>query len=165
MKYLDRFDEMKAAGKGLYLYSETKGSGKTMMMAAIANELMHKHRTAVRFSTSLQILDEIKRTWEAKEESEHKLLDALATAPVLVIDDFGTERAKDWINDKFYQIINGRYISKKITMFTANMDINNLSYDDRITNRIKEMCYMIPFPNESVREHMAAGSMSELLRR
>lgn len=164
--YFNDFDKWQSRGMGLYFYSETKGSGKTLTMAALANELMHRLNKPVKFCTSLQILDEIKATWDrqgGEYETEHKLLDALVTTEVLIIDDFGTEQVKDWVQDKFYQIINGRYIDNKVTLYTSNIDLNRHKYDDRITNRIKEKAFQIPFPEESVREHIAEQNLKELM--
>lgn len=161
--WLEHFDEMHDEGKGLYLYSGSKGTGKTMMAACIANELICERNITVKFATSVQIINEIKATWgKASENTTSKLLDDLVSADVLVIDDFGTEKAKDWISEAFYSIINGRYVDKKVTIFTSNMSIDNLEYDDRITNRIKERNYVIPFPEESVREHIAQQNNEEL---
>lgn len=162
--YLDKFDQMESAGLGLYLYSDTKGSGKTRMAASIANELLRQGKQ-VKFATSTNILKEIKDTWRNDSKySESRLLDQLAIADILVIDDFGTEKPADWINDKFYHIINERYIGKKVTIFTSNMAIDRLDYDDRITNRIKERTYSIAFPEESVRELIAQNNAVEMVR-
>ena len=151
--WLDHMDAMTEAGKGLYFWSVTKGCGKTMMAAALANELIHKHKKYVKFATSLDILDEIKATYNKdSEENEKSLLDDLVKADYLIIDDFGTERASDWAGEKFYQIVNRRYIDKKVTFFTSNYDLKNLEYDDRISNRIRERSFTVHFPEESVRE-------------
>jgi DNA replication protein DnaC len=162
--WLDNFDNMKERGMGLYLFSLAKGSGKTRMAASIANELINEKKVMVKFATSMQIIDEIKSSWNKEHGvSESKLLDQLVTTEVLVIDDFGTERATDWTGEKFYSIINGRYADKKITIFTSNMSLTDLKYDDRITNRIKERNYLIPFPEESVRDHIAEKNRTEIL--
>lgn len=151
--WIDHMDAMTEAGKGLYFWSVTKGCGKTMMAAALANELIHKHQKYVKFATSLDILDEIKATYNKdSEENEKSLLDDLVKADYLIIDDFGTERASDWAGEKFYQIVNRRYIDKKVTFFTSNYDLKNLEYDDRISNRIRERSFTVHFPEESVRE-------------
>lgn len=164
--WLSDFDAMKERGMGLYFYSNTKGSGKTRMAASIANYLINDKKIQVKFSTSLQILNEIKASWEKseKEYTESKLLGFLTTTDVLVIDDFGTEQSeKAWINERFYHIINSRYVNKKITIFTSNFHIGELKYEDRITNRIKERTFQVPFPDESVRELIAQENFKELV--
>lgn len=154
--YLENLDKNIEEGKGIYLWSEVKGSGKTMLITALANELINKHQKSVKFATSLDILDEIRATYDPHSEvSESKLLNDLYNTEFLVIDDFGTERATDWVGEKFYQIVNNRYINKKVTFFTSNYDLKTLKYDDRITNRMGERSYIIHFPEESVREFIA----------
>lgn len=162
--YLDDFEKQKEQGMGLFIWSRTKGSGKTRIAAGIANELMKSY--VVKFAVSLTILQEIKNTWRRDTEySESRLLDALSTADVLIIDDFGVERPADWINDKLYQIINERYINRKVTIFTSNESLETLQYDDRITNRIKERTYQIAFPEESVRDHIAERHREEMIEK
>lgn len=162
--YLDDFKNQKETGMGLYIWSKTKGSGKTRIAAGIANELLKEY--PVKFSVSVTILQEIKNTWRKDAEySENKLLDALSTTDILVIDDFGVEAPADWINNKFYQIINERYINRKVTIFTSNDPLETLQYDDRITNRIKERTYQVSFPEESVREYIAENNQNELLKK
>ncbi len=162
--WLKNFETMKERGMGLYLYSGRKGSGKTRMAASIANELLYEKDIRVKFATSLQILKEIKASWNNRdvECSESRLLDFLCTSEILIIDDFGTEQTKDWIGERFYQIINSRYVDKKITIFTSNARPDLLEYDDRIINRIKERTFQIPFPEESVRDIIARQNMREL---
>lgn len=162
--YLDDFVNQKERGMGLYIWSRTKGSGKTRIAVGIANELMKNY--SVKFAVSLTILQEIKNTWRRDTEcSENQLLDALYTTAILVIDDFGVERQADWINDKMYQIINERYINRKVTIFTSNDPLETLQYDDRITNRIKERTYQIAFPEESVRDHIAEQLREEIIEK
>ena len=108
--YLAEFDKFAETGSGLYLYSRTRGTGKTLSASALGNELVEKgHR--VKFATSPQILTEIKRTYEKGDNSpgqmtESRLLDALVDVEILIIDDFGTEDVTKWANNKFYEIIN-----------------------------------------------------------
>lgn len=161
--WLGQIARMKSDGMGLYLYSNCKGSGKTRMATSIANELIYEHGMSVKFATSVQIINEIKASWDKEEGvTEHQLLDDLAKAEVLIIDDFGIETVRDWIAEKIYQIINQRYINKLITIFTSNLSIDELAYDDRITNRIREKCYMLAFPNESIRNYISERNMAEL---
>lgn len=163
--YLNNFNVLKGQGKGLYIYSQTKGSGKTRMAVSLANELMDKG-IQVKFATSLQILAEIKKSWDKNSEyqSESELINQLSTTEVLIIDDFDVEQGgKAWISERFYQIINSRYMDKKVTIYTSNSGIESLGYDDRIVNRIKERSFVLPFPEESVRDRIAKENMYELI--
>lgn len=161
--WLDNLEWMEERGKGLYIYSITKGSGKTRMATSVANELIHKHNRQVKFATSVQIINEIKASWNNADSSEAKLLADLSNAPFLIIDDFGTEVPRDWIGDKFYSIINQRYVECKPTIITSNQSLDTLQYDERITNRIMEMCFQIPFPEESVRKYIADDMIKDLI--
>lgn len=165
--WLHHFESMQEEGMGLYLHSKEKGSGKTRMAVSIANELIYEKKIQVKFATSLQILNEIKSTWDKNDSSisESKLLDFLSTTRVLIVDDFGMEKHKDWIDDKFNGIINYRYNTKKITIFTSNESLEMLKYDDRIKNRILERTFQIPFPEESIREVIAKQNMMELINK
>lgn len=162
--WLNDFKAFKGQGDGLYIYSNTKGSGKTRMAVSIANELIKKGEQ-VKFCTSLQILNEIKASWErTNEQTESKLLDQLSNAKILLIDDFGAEKSdKPWINERFYQIVNNRYVDRKITIYTSNNRPDYLDYDDRIINRIQERSFLIPFPEESVRLKIAKDNMAEMV--
>lgn len=152
--YMSEFKALQAQGKGLYLYSETKGSGKTRLVASVANELIKEHQ--VKFATSTAIIEEIKKSWDKDTEVvESKLIDDLIMAEILIIDDFGTEEVKPWINQRFYHIVNERYNYKRVTIYTSNYDLKKLQYDDRTTNRIKETTFQIRFPEESIRDYIA----------
>lgn len=154
--WFDMLDDMKQRGLGLYLFSDTKGSGKTRMAASIANELMLEHNMQVKFSTAARILTEIRDTYNKEStHTESKLLDDLANSSVLVIDDFGTEKVTDWANEKVYEIINDRYVAKKITIFTSNICVKDLQYNARIKNRVQERVVEVQFPEESIRDYIA----------
>ena len=151
-------------GMGLYFFSPTKGTGKTRAAAIVANELMKKN-VDVRFTTSGTILEQIKSTFDGG--TKENVLEELKVVDVLVIDDFGTEKVTKWRNETFYSIIDYRYTSKRPTIFTSNCSIKDLEdaeYDSRITSRIKEMCYMVPFPATSVRDKKAHENQMQMNR-
>ena len=163
--YLNNFDSLKTAGMGLYIHSNTKGTGKTRMAASVANHIMSNTTLQVRFATTTRIITEIKATWDKdREQSESKLLNDLSRVSVLIVDDLGVEIYKKWIEQVFYQIINERYINNLPTIFTSNCGIGSLEYDSRITNRIKEKTFQIAFPEESVREAIMRKNHEELIQ-
>lgn len=164
--WLRDFMEMQKKGMGLYLFSSTPGSGKTLMAACLANELMHEYGKAVRFYTSMDIIEEITKSWDKLSDLlESDLLRKFREVDILVIDDFGIERQTDWIEEKFYQIINARCASKKITIFTSNLSVDDLKHDVRTKSRIKAQTYQLPFPEESIREDIAHANMNDMMQR
>lgn len=164
--WLRDFEEMEQKGMGLYLFSGTPGSGKTFMAACLANELIRENGKRVRFATSMDIIEEIKRSWDfSSGHSESQVLQELTDTDVLIIDDFGVEQPKNWIAERFYQIINARYTLKKITIITSNLSVEDLKYDSRIKNRVQERTYQLPFPEESIRGQIARENMSDMMNR
>lgn len=161
--WMDNFEDMKKFGKGFYLYSPTKGCGKTRFAISLANELIETKNCSVKFATSIQIINELKATWnKSYEYTEQQLLEELARAEVLIIDDFDTETPKEWIEERLYQIINTRYMNNLITIFTSNTALEDTSYDERIRNRILEKSFRLVFPNESIREQLGKSNQEQL---
>lgn len=163
--WFQNLDQMMKEGVGLYISSTTRGSGKTRMAASIANELMYEHDYPVKFATSIQIITDIKATWEKiNTESESRLLKNLTSIKVLVLDDFGTEVLKDWIGERFYHIVNERYVRNLPTIYTSNYRLGQLKYDERITNRILEKTLQVVFPEESIRKRIADEREREAIK-
>jgi len=162
-RWLDEFGKIEKSGLGLYMYSEAKGTGKTRMLASIANELVNKG-IQVKFATSLQILQEIKSTWDKNADySERRLLNDLSNTRVLAIDDFGVEKDQPWINERFLQILNERCNVKKITIFSSNIEPGRLKYDERIIDRLKECTMSVHFPEHGVREAIGKEKREKFL--
>lgn len=150
--YLKNLDKYK--GKGFYIYSGTKGSGKTYMLAIIGNELL-KRGQAVRFARTTEILDLIKESYNDPSEKTKDILKGLVEIEYLLIDDIGAERATDWVNEQFTYIIDKRMTTNKTTMFTSNETVKDLNLNDRIINRINRITIKMKFPEISVRDILA----------
>lgn len=174
-RYVELFDEIQeTTGKGLYFHSGVKGSGKTRLAVSIANDLITGKGIPAKFSTTVQILEQIKSTWgerahgrDAADQArtEEKLIRDIISVPVLIVDDIGVEQPKDWINERFYNILNGRMIGKRTTIFTSNYRMEELKLDDRIVSRIDKMALPIEFPAESVRAIIAGKENDDLMDR
>ncbi len=173
-RYVEKFPEIQEMGKGLYFHSGIKGSGKTRLAVSIANDLIKKNLVAAKFCTTIQILDQIRETWGAMEKkrdqadqirTETRLIRDIVSVPLLIIDDIGVEQPKDWINERFYNILNGRMIEKRITIFTSNFRMDELKLEDRIVSRIDKMALPIEFPAESIRAAIARKENDDLLDR
>lgn len=162
--YILNFDVFRSEGKGLYFYSSTKGSGKTMLAIAIGNALINVHGVQVKFLTTPDLLSEIKRTYDAKSEyKESELLESLKQVEVLILDDIGVEKQSGWMNEILYKILNHRMTANLVTIFTSNVHISKLQHDERITSRIEKMALPVQMPEESIRRAIARKENEELV--
>lgn len=145
---------------GLFI-TGPKGTGKTHIAAAIANQLMNQG-TAVICMTMIDLLERIKKTYERNTDSESTVLNLYKQVPLLIIDDMGKEPATEWGISKIYAIINGRYEGYMPTIVTTNYDDQQLvkrltpANGDDITadatiDRLREMCHGILMTGQSWR--------------
>ena len=148
--FILKFEQFLERGIGLYIYSSTKGSGKTMLSCCILNEISDRYPISVKFINALDLLEMTKQGYKGDEPEE---LRPLYTSSVLFIDDIGVQMAKDWINTIFYRLINVRYTERLVTIYTSNIATDALKMDERIIDRIESTTYLVELPEVPVR-HM-----------
>lgn len=95
-QYILRFPQFQEKGMGLYIYSGTKGSGKTMLSCCILNEIVKRYAVSVKFINALDLLEMTKKGFQGGEET-----DQLYHAGLLVIDDIGVQMSKEWVDTVF----------------------------------------------------------------
>ncbi len=159
--FILKFEQFREHGMGLYIYSATKGSGKTMLSCCILNEISDRYPVSVKFINALDLLEMTKQGYKGDEPEELK---PLYTCSVLVIDDIGVQMAKDWINTVFYRLINVRYTDHLVTIYTSNMATEALKMDERIVDRIGSTTYLVELPEVPVR-HMKQEQEKEKIFR
>lgn len=158
INFVRNFEAIKPKGKGLYFYGYEKSSGKTRLTVSIGNALMNIHRVEVKFVTTINLIQEIRATFDkGAVYTQSQLLEAVKRIDVLILDDIGTEKLSPWVNEIFYSILNDRMTGNKITIFTSNGTIEELQHNERIKNRIEKMALPVWFPEESVRRYVAKG--------
>lgn len=165
VNFIKNYETFQEEGKGLYLYSEVKGSGKTRMATSIGNALIKVKRMGVKYTTTLDLLSEIKKTFDQDSKvSESEIIESIKKVDVLILDDVGVENPTSWVKSIFYSILDGRMNNKKVTIFTSNLSMDQLQHDDRLKSRIEKMAIPIEFPSESIRGQLAKSENEELQR-
>lgn len=158
--FIMQFDKFRKQGKGLYIHSDTKGSGKTMLACCIANEVLKKHDIPVKFTSMIEYIELVKDKSEAGKEKRTALMDAV----LLLVDDIGaTIEDKEWISNAIFRLVNRRHENLLPTIYTSNVPIESLKCGDRITSRIYEDSIPIVMPEVSIRKKKADKYREEFL--
>lgn len=146
LRYAVNYGQIRQRGLGMYLYGAS-GAGKTYLAACVANMLLNAGKQVV-FANVNAILSEIRYAY-SQRGSERPIIERYVTSDLAIFDDIGTEKytkaseAVSFAQDKFFQIIDGRYIRQKPTIFTSNYSLQQLVEERGImlktVERITEM--------------------------
>ncbi len=103
------------------------GCGKTHLAAAIANACV-EHGQAVLFVTVPDLLDHLRSTFSPNSATGYDTrFEQVRTAPVLILDDLGTESSTPWAQEKLFQIFNHRYNARLPTVITTNHELEEVT--------------------------------------
>jgi DNA replication protein DnaC len=110
------------------------GNGKTHLAAAIANHVTNKGEPAL-FVVVPDLLDHLRATFNPASGIRYdKRFDEVKSAPLLILDDLGTESATAWAREKLYQLFNYRYNARLPTVITTATPIDEI--DPRLATRM-----------------------------
>lgn len=157
--YLLGFEKMKSRGMGLYIYSKTKGSGKTMLSCCLLNELANRYGCNIKFVNVLDLLEMTQHSYNGEPEE----FDRIRNATVLCLDDIGAQMRKEWVDTVLYQLINERYTEHKVTLYTSNLPPDGLKIDERIVDRIEATTYTITLPEVNIRKMKSSEEKENLM--
>jgi len=159
--FVTRFDSYRRQGRGLYLYSQTRGSGKTMIACALANEIIKKYNTSVKFISAAEYIEVVRGKSEQDREHVEQLLDC----GLLILDDIGAQMEnKDWIVAALARLIDRRYSNHLPTIFTSNLQIGKLKLDSRTLERIYEISTHVIMPEVNVRRKIAEQHTQDFMQ-
>jgi DNA replication protein DnaC len=113
------------------------GCGKTHLAAAIANQWTASGETAL-FVVVPDLLDHLRATFSPNSAVRFdKRFEEVRKAPLLVLDDLGTESASPWAQEKLYQVFNYRYNARLPTVITMAQTIDEV--DPRLRTRMLDV--------------------------
>lgn len=131
------------------------GIGKTTLAICSMIHHMEQYFTTAKhfskdktfwFETTTEMIQKLRQSFKLSHQEEVELLDKYKNVDFLILDDFGVEKSTDWAYSVLYLIVNHRYEEDKITIFTSNMNLEQLAEknnDERITRRINDWCRKI----------------------
>ncbi len=118
------------------VFLATHGCGKTHLAAAIANRQLGAGRP-VFFAVVPDLLDHLRSTFSPESKVAYdRVFEAVKTAPLLILDDLGTESGTPWAQEKLYQILNYRYNSQLPTVITVAGFLEGI--EGRLSSRLTD---------------------------
>lgn len=146
-RYVEHWEHVFKNNIGLLIYGGV-GTGKSFGACCIANALIDKGVPAM--VTSLPKLITAMRTDETGET-----LKSIESAALVVIDDFGVERATSYGLERAFEVIDTRANSGKPLIITTNLSLQDFRGGGietrRIYDRILGMCTPVPCGGDSKR--------------
>jgi DNA replication protein DnaC len=122
--------------EGWLLFKGGYGCGKTHLSVAIANACIERGQPAL-FITIPDLLDHLRATFAPGSAAGYDdRFDKVRTAPVLILDDLGTESSTPWAQEKLFQIFNYRYNARLPTVITTNRELEEISL--RLRSRLAD---------------------------
>jgi DNA replication protein DnaC len=103
------------------------GAGKTGLTVALLRVIAERG-DSVLFVNAPAMLRRVRATYAKHDEaeSESAVIDSLAEADVLAIDDVGKERLSEWGSELLYDLVNRRYSAGRRTIVTTNLGVDRL---------------------------------------
>jgi DNA replication protein DnaC len=111
------------------------GCGKTHLAAAIANFTVSLGVPTL-FITVPDLLDALRFTYSCEESTFEQRFEEIRQTPLLIMDDFGTQNATSWAQEKLFQILNYRYINRLPLVVTTNLLLEQI--EGRIRSRLED---------------------------
>ena len=132
---LDASEDFARTLQSWLLLEGSYGCGKTHLAAAIANDAVHRGVPTL-FITVPDLLDSLRFAYHDPETTFETRFEDIRNADLLVMDDFGTQNATPWAQEKLFQIINYRYTNKLPTVITTNLILDEI--ESRIRSRLQD---------------------------
>jgi len=102
------------------------GCGKTHLAAAIARHRIDAGEAAL-FAVVPDLLDHLRAAFAPDSTMGFdERFQSLRQAPLLVLDDLGTQSSTPWAQEKLYQLLNYRYNLRLPTVLTSNLRLEDI---------------------------------------
>jgi DNA replication protein DnaC len=111
------------------------GCGKTHLAAAVANFTVGMGVPTL-FITVPDLLDALRFSYDDPTSTFEQRFEEIRNAPLLIMDDFGTQNATPWAQEKLFQILNYRYINHMPLVVTTNLLLDQI--EGRIRSRLED---------------------------
>ena len=154
-------------GMGLYIWSKTRGTGKTFLACCLGRSVREKYHVTVKFITSVDYLADVTESYR-EENRGRDSSQIYRECELLILDDLGAEsrsQKNNWTDKEFFRLLGGRYSQGKATIITSNVPLTELNVDERVSSRINAKSIILKLPDVSIRQRQAENKKRAFLNR
>lgn len=154
-------DAFPVVEKGL-LFHGPYGVGKTHLAVGMLKAVIRKTGAKGFFFETPELLRQVRNTYNTRvDETEMGILKPILDADILVLDDLGTEKTSEWVQETLGLVINSRYNTRRPTILTSNLhdpmdstDPNSFMFQigARTRSRLLEMCEWVEIQGPDIRD-------------
>jgi DNA replication protein DnaC len=150
--YFSQIEKLKNSGRGFYISGPTYGSGKTTLGILFLKKVLSTTRYSALFiPCSELVVINAKYMQNHFDKTLDEKIEYIKNVDFLMIDDLGKEfdNNKDWGRNALNSILRYRVAWQKITVFTSNLEIKDLSdiYGGSNQSIISGYSIIIPIKN------------------
>lgn len=141
---------------GNLLFTGAPGLGKTFLTACIAREVSD-HGFSVVYDTAAHIFQQFESGKFGRdnpyEEDPDREINRYLNCDLLLMDDLGTEMLTSFVQSAFYRIINDRLLSRKKTVLSTNLSLEEMGrrYGGAVRSRLEGEYQVLFFFGEDIR--------------
>jgi DNA replication protein DnaC len=117
-QYAEKFSKQSPS---LIFYSPGNGTGKTHLVACIANYALHELRVPVIFKKARDLMLDIRRTFSDRGDlTEADILDRVLSVQLLILDDVGVDPTSQWLQATYWTVFDRRLEWQLPVVVTTN---------------------------------------------
>ncbi|WP_337981362.1 DnaA ATPase domain-containing protein [Lysinibacillus sp. JNUCC-52] len=141
-QYYAAFDEIRGFRQNSIMLIGQPGCGKTHLLTAISNYLMHAKQVQVLY---FPYKDGMNNIASNNFERKNEIMDRMKEVEVLFIDDLfkpigGKVDVKPWQTEVIFEVVNYRYLNNKPLLISSELSLDDMLYiDEALTSRLFEM--------------------------
>lgn len=138
--YVHGFERNWELGRSMMLLGDV-GTGKTHLGCAIAQQVIRSYGASARYTMAIEIIRDIKMTFDKKsEQTERDVYASLLAPDLLVIDEVGVQHGSDFERQVLFEVVDSRYRQLMPTIVISNLGLAGLRkcLGDRAVDRLTD---------------------------